>query len=172
MEIRNAKKTDLKYIAEIYDQAYDEVASNPNFGDYLRLKRPGAKRIKEWAKNLYSEIRRGNVLFFVAEQDNAVVGFCFVKKKDIPDSEISHVGILGIRITKEFRGRGLGEKLVKRALTESSGRFDTIEVGIMSINRASKSLFKKFGFRRWGVAPGYVKRGKIYMDMEYRYLKL
>jgi len=57
-------------------------------------------------------------------------------------------------------------------LTESSGRFDTIEVGIMSINRASKSLFKKFGFRRWGVAPGYVKRGKIYMDMEYRYLKL
>ena len=53
MEIRNAKKTDLKYIAEIYDQAYDEVASNPNFGDYLRLKRPGAKRIKEWAKNLY-----------------------------------------------------------------------------------------------------------------------
>ena len=172
INIRYAKRADLRSIADIYDQAYDEVLSNPDFGDYLRLKRPDQKRIKKWAKGLYSEIRNGNVLFFVAEHGNKIVGFCFVKKKDIPDSEISHVGVLGIRIIADFRGKGFGKLLVKHALEESRGKFDIVEVEIVDINSASKSLFMKLGFKTWGVAPRYIKRGGRYIDLEYMYLKL
>ncbi|MCL5675368.1 MAG: hypothetical protein M1611_02025 [Candidatus Marsarchaeota archaeon] len=35
----------------------------------------------------------------------------------------------------------------------------------------AKRLYRKFGFRTWGIAPDYIKRGK-YMDLEYMYLKL
>jgi ribosomal protein S18 acetylase RimI-like enzyme len=91
---------------------------------------------------MLSDMKNGNVLFFVAEEKGEVVGFCFVKKRDIPDSELSHVGVLAIRILKEFRGKGLGTKLVSRALKESKGQFEIVEVYIMSINKASKALFK------------------------------
>ena len=172
MQIRNATKSDFVQIHKIYDQGYDEAKENHDFGDYLRLTRPDTKRKRNWTKEMQSDIKKGNVLFFVAEENNSIVGFCYVKKKDIPDSELSHVGVLGIRILKEFRRQGLGTKLISKALNESKGKFEIIEAYIMSINRASKSIFKKFGFRIWGTAPGYVKRGNRYIDMEYMYLKL
>jgi RimJ/RimL family protein N-acetyltransferase len=172
MQIRNATRSDLVRVHNIYDQGYTEAEENPNFGDYLRLTKPGAKRKNKWTKEIYSDIKKGNVIFFVAEENNALVGFCYVKKRDIPDSEISHVGILGIRILKEFRRHGIGSKLVSRALKESKHKFEIIEVYIMSINKASKAIFTKFGFRTWGIAPGFVKRGNRYIDLEYMYLKL
>lgn len=167
MHIRGARRSDIIGIAKIYDNGYDEVVVNPSFGDTLRLKRPGSARIRKWGRDLYLNMQKGHVLFFVAEENGKAVGFCFVRKKDIPDSEMSHVGVLGIRILPDFRGKGLGTRMVRRALAASRGRFDVIEVSIMSINRASKALFRKFGFRRWGVAPGYVKRGTRRIDMEY-----
>ena len=172
MQIRNATKPDLIQVHRIYDQGYDEAEEDPNFGDYLRLTRPGTKRKNNWIKEMHSDMKNGNALFFVAEENNTIVGFCFVKKKDIPDSELSHVGVMGIRILKEFRGRGLGTTLVSRVLKESKGKFEIIEVYIMSINKASKALFKKFGFKRWGIAPGYIKRGRRYIDLEYMYLSM
>lgn len=172
MEINDAKRSDMLGIAGIYDQAYDEIVYNPDFGDYIRLKRPDPKRIKQWEKDLYPQIKNGNIIFIVAKEGPKVVGFCFVRKKDIPDSEISHIGTLGIRISEGYRGKGLGTQLVRRALVRSRGKFEIIEVGIMHINTASKALFKKFGFKRWGIAPGYVKRGKRYIDLEHLYLRL
>jgi RimJ/RimL family protein N-acetyltransferase len=172
MRIRNAKRADLTQVHEIYLQGYAEAKENPNFGDYLRLTKPDAKRKNNWIKEMRSDMKTGNIIFLVAEENNAIIGFCFVKKKDVPDSELSHVGVLAIRILKKFRGQGLGTKLVSRTLKESKGKFEIIEVYIMSINKASKALFKKLGFKIWGVAPGYVKRGKRYIDLKYMYLKL
>ncbi len=172
MQIRNAIKADLKYIAEIYDNAYDEVKHNPDFGDYLRLKRPKTNNLKKWESSLYSNIKAGNILFLVATENGSAIGFCFVSKKDIPDSEISHVGILGIRILPEFRGKGIGTALVNRAIKKSSGKFDCIEASTMSINKPSGALLRKFGFKKLGTFPGLVKRGKRRIDMNYYYLDL
>jgi len=172
MLIRNAKRSDLRHIAEIYDNAYDEIKYNQDFGDYLRLKRPKMDNIQKWERNVYNDILNKNAIFLVALENEQVVGFCFVRKKDIPDSEISHVGILGIRIIKEFRKKGLGTKLVSRILKESKGKFEIIEVEVMAVNKTSKALFNKFNFKKWGTAPRYVKRGKKYIDLEYMYLKL
>lgn len=172
MHIRNPSRSDLKYVASIYDEAYDEVKEDPNFGDYLRLKRPKLTNLKDWQDSLYSDIKKDNVKFLVAEDNGKIVGFCFARKKDIPDSEISHVGIVGIRIARGYRGKGLGTQLVGKILKESKGKFEVLEVETMSINKASKALFKRFGFKTWGTAPRYVKRGTRYLDLEYMYLDL
>ena len=171
MLIGPASKSDLYDVWYIYDSAYDELAENPDFGDYLRLKRPSRKNIGKWATGAYEGIKSGNILFFVAKEGGKVLGFCFVGKKDVPDSELSHVGVLGIRIRKEFRNRGLGTKLVKYALERGRSKFDLIEIQVMAINKASKALFKGLGFKTWGVAPGYVKRGKRRINLEHMYLK-
>lgn len=172
MQIRRAEKSDFADIHKIYDQGYDEAEVDPNFGDYLRLTRPDANRKNRWTIEMLSDIKKRNVIFFVAEENGSVVGFCYAKKRDIPDSEMSHVCVLGIRVLKEYRGQGIGTKLVGRVLKECKGRFEIAEVFIIDINKASKSLFRKFRFKACGVAPGFVKRGDRYMNLEYMYLNL
>ena len=173
MQIRHLQNKDSKGLLALLDQSYDEVKANPDLGEALRLKRPSRRRALEWFRYLYNDsIRKGDCIYYVAVENGRIVGLCYAMKNDAPDSERSHVGTLGIRIAPGWRLKGLGTKLVKEVLKESRGKFDIVDVDIMSINKGSEALFKKLGFKRWGMAPGHVKRGKRYIDLEYMYLKL
>ena len=172
MDVREVKSSDFKSILDIYDQGYEELKEDPDFGDYFRLTRPDAKRKAYWSKCEYEKVHRGDSIFIVAEEGKKIIGFCFVTKKDIPDSEMSHVGVLAIRVAKDWRGKGTGTKLLEYTLNKCRGKFEMVEIFPFKNNLKAKRLYRKFGFRTWGIAPGYIKRGKKYMDLEYMYLKL
>lgn len=172
MEIRELRRSDFEGIRKLYDYAHEEVKYDPDYGDWIRLDRPTRKdRIAQFGGWL-KEIRNGDALFYVAEEKGRIVGFCFVRKASVPDSELSHVGVMGVRVAKEFRGRGIGKKLIRYVLRISRKKFEIIEVAILGINKRSKHIFGEFGFRTWGVAPGFVKRNRRYINLEYMYLKL
>lgn len=172
MLIRKVKFSDFNQILAISDQGYFEVKGNPDFGDYLRLKKPNSRRKMQWSRYMYGQVNAGNTLFYIAQEEGKIVGFCFVVKKDIPDSEMSHVGVLAIRVDKDWRNRGIGTKLLEHAIKESKGKFEILEVFPFASNTLSKRLYKKLGFERWGIAPGYIKRGKRHIDLEYMSLRL
>ena len=171
MIVRKVRRSDFPSIINIYKDAYNEVRTNSEFGDYVRLHKPSDSYFKKWAINTYKEVRTGNAICVVAEKNKKVVGSCYVIKRDLPDSEVSHVGVLRIVVGRGWRGKGIGTSLLDRAIRESRNKFDIIELYTLAFNKA-KALYRGFGFRTWGVAPGYVKRGKRYIDLEYMYLKL
>ena len=171
MVVRNVRKNDFPFIIKMYKDAYSEIRTNPKFGDYVRLQKPSASYFKKWAINMYKEVQTGNAICVVAEENKKVVGSCFVIKRDMPDSEVSHVGVLRIVVDRNWRGKGIGTCLLDQVIKKSSKKFDIIELYTLAFNKA-KRLYKRFGFRTWGVAPGYIKRGKRYIDLEYMYLKL
>ena len=172
MRIRPARNSDLKEVTGIYDEGYEEIKTNPDFGDVLRAKRPSPERKKEWAAQKAREMRHGDTVFMVAEERGVIAGFCFVKKMDTPDSEMSHVGVLDIRVRQGYRNLGIGTRLMAETLKRCRGRFEILELFPLRINSIAIAMYRKFGFRTWGVAPGFVKRGKKYIDMEHMYLKL
>ncbi len=172
MQIRELRRADFEGVRRLYDYAHKEIICNPDYGDYVRLKKPTRKERIEQFDRWLKEKNGGDLLFYVAEDKGRIIGFCFVRKTSIPDSELSHVGILGARVAKELRGRGIGQKLIRYALERSRKRFEIIEIEILGINAKSKHIFSKFGFRTWGIAPGFVKRGNRYIDLEHMYLKL
>lgn len=169
--IREAKARDLAGIARIDAESYDEVKADPNLGITLRLKKPGGDAIRRWTGITAERMRKGEILYDVAEENGDVVGFCFVASKDV-NSEASHVGILGIHVAKAHRGKGLGTMLIKHMLSRCAKRFDVVEVSVFKLNGRARKLYTRLGFRRWGVAPEYVKRGRKYIDLEYMYLKM
>lgn len=172
MSIRPLRSNDFEGLRRLFDYAHEEVKYDPDYGDYIRLKKPTQKdriaQFNRWQK----EARNGDLLFYVAEEGSRISGFCFVRKASVPDSELSHVGILGVRVEKELRGKGIGSKLIEYAIKQSRKRFEIIEVEILGLNGRSRHIFRNFGFKTWGVAPGFVKRGKRHIDMEHMYLKL
>jgi ribosomal protein S18 acetylase RimI-like enzyme len=173
MKIRELDFKDREAVLSLLDQSYEELKGNPDLGECLRLKRPARGRSRGWFAKLYNnELRDGNCIFYVAEQDGNVVGFCSVTKKDIPDSEMSHIGTLGMRVGEGFRGEGIGTALLRHTLDKCRGKFEIIELYVFASNKDAKRLYKRFGFRTWGTAPRYIKRGARYMDLEYMSLGL
>ena len=171
LKIRAATKRDFNSVLGISRSMYLEVLLNPNFGDYVFLKRPSYQRMLKWFNTLLSDVRKGNALYYVAELDGKVVGYCFVRR-EVPGSELSHVGVFSILVGKDYRNRGIGKRLLDQAIKGSRGRFEILHLRVFKPNKIAKALYKSRGFKSFGIAPRFIKRKNRYFDREYMYLPL
>ncbi len=108
---------------------------------------------------------------YVAEVDGSVVGTCDVDRRSAR-TELSHVAVLGIAIRKEFRGRGIGQNLMRKTIEACRGKFEVIVLSVFSNNYPAKTLYEKLGFKMYGQLPRGIKRGDQYIDEELMYLSL
>ena len=74
---------------------------------------------------------------------------------------------LGLFITKEMRGKGLGRQSLEVITTYAREHIGLkqIYVYISNDNRVCLKLFEDFGYRRVGVIQSWVKRGNNYQDV-------
>lgn len=82
---------------------------------------------------------------FVALDGDRVVGWCDVIPRDRPTTR--HSGVLGIGLLPEWRGRGVGRRLIARAL-EASRAFPLarVELAVRADNARAIALYRKIGF--------------------------
>jgi len=88
----------------------------------------------------------------LAEDKNKIVGISSVELRK--DRE-SHVGEFGISIRKEYRGIGLGKKLMKEVLKLAKRELKPkiIRLSVFSENKIAPNLYKKFGFKEVARIP-------------------
>jgi ribosomal protein S18 acetylase RimI-like enzyme len=170
--VRNATRKDLLGYCEIWVGGYDETKADSSFGDRALLKRPTPKMQKENFYTIFEELRKNRAIFVIARQKGKVVGYCHVRPLNTPPSETLHVGVLGMRVRKGARGKGIGTEMIKNALNKSKKKFEIIELSVMATNVLAKKLYWRFGFKTWGIAPMELKRKGKYIDREHMYLKL
>ena len=100
---------------------------------------------------------------FVAEDEGAIVGWCDA----IPgESGRTHIGGLGMGILKDFRGQGIGKRLLQATIDEARRiSLEKIELSVYSSNEAAIALYRKAGFVDEGLKkPGRLVEG-IYDDV-------
>jgi ribosomal protein S18 acetylase RimI-like enzyme len=98
---------------------------------------------------------------FVAVDDERVVGWCDIKRETVP--VYAHEGMLGMGVLDEYRGRGLGERLLRAALDAArTGGFERISLSVYARNTRAFELYRKVGFAVEGIRV----RGKK-LDGEY-----
>ncbi|MDX8445353.1 GNAT family N-acetyltransferase [Mesorhizobium captivum] len=106
-------------------------------------------------------IERGDPRF-VAVVGGEVVGWCDITRHDWPIH--AHRGTLGMGILPQYRGRGLGRKLIDATLAQArEAGFVRIELSVHSDNARAISLYGKAGFVMEGL-----QRDAVYVDGEYR----
>lgn len=77
--------------------------------------------------------------------DAKVVGWCDVTPTG--RDAMAHVGIVGISLHPDWRGRGLGERLMREALAAADAfGFLRVELGVFSHNAWAQALYRKLGF--------------------------
>jgi RimJ/RimL family protein N-acetyltransferase len=116
-------------------------------------------------------LAEGNVVSVAAFDRDRMVGNCDIFRRTPQD--VRHTGVLGIVIVEEYRGVGLGEAMIKAALSQASeiGAW-AIELEVFATNAPAKHLYEKVGFTTAGVVPKKMQRDGKFIDSVQMYLHL
>lgn len=100
---------------------------------------------------------------YYALDGERVVGWCDVFPEENP--RLSHRGGLGMGLLPEFRGKGLGSKLLEAVLAHAKkSGLEKVELNVYTSNAGAVALYKKFGFEQEGLIRRYRKLDGQYYD--------
>jgi RimJ/RimL family protein N-acetyltransferase len=92
---------------------------------------------------------------YVVVAGDRVVGICDVVPSASPRiSSQTHNARLGMLLSADYRGHGLGEKLLCAALTTCGERWERIELSVYSHNERAHKLYMRCGFLEEGRRVG------------------
>ena len=100
--------------------------------------------IEECAAFVARNIRLGNPQY-VAEDGGEIVGWCDIRRETIP--VYAHCGHLGMGLLPSYRGRGIGERLIRASIDAArAAGFERIELSVYGRNTRAMALYRKVGF--------------------------
>ena len=129
---------------EGYRRALDVVARERKYLTMLE-----AQPEPDTLRFVKSNLENGNPMM-VALAGDKVIGWCDVRREFFPSR--AHRGTLGMGVLPQWRGRGVGRRLLEATLAQArrSG-FKRIELDVHADNSRAIALYEKAGFVREGV---------------------
>lgn len=134
--IRPARPNDLRALVEVEYRCFDTDRITPRAFRYL--------------------LTKGKVSTLVAEVDGRVAGYIMV----LYNTGTSLARLYSFAVLEEYRARGIGSVLLLAA-EDAAREHDsvTMRLEIRKDNFSGISLYKKFGYRQFGVHKGYYEDG-------------
>ncbi|MGA7275066.1 MAG: N-acetyltransferase family protein, partial [Candidatus Udaeobacter sp.] len=103
--------------------------------------------------------------FWVAESDGRVIGWLDFKRF-LPRSAYRGTAEISVYVDENFRGRGVGQRLLQHAITRAPSLGITALVGlIFGHNERSVKLFESLGFERWAFLPCVAELDGVQRDL-------
>ncbi|MBC7465973.1 MAG: GNAT family N-acetyltransferase [Bdellovibrio sp.] len=147
-------KIEIVYASEKYFQSFYEALSQvAKERIYIEMvEAPPYEKVVGFQQDNISK----NAAVYYAVQGDRVVGWCDIFSSNNP--RMSHRGGLGMGLLPEFRGLGLGSKLLKSALEHAQKiGLEKVELHVYSSNISAIALYKNFGFEQEGLLKKYRK---------------
>jgi ribosomal protein S18 acetylase RimI-like enzyme len=163
VEIRPVREADFESWADLQDLRYEELESNPEIGLYTYAPRPSRSDQANYFAGLRAGILEGRMVCNVADDADRVVGHASIFPKG-EHQELRHIGSLGMVVRPEYRGKGIGHRLLSQTLNDCRGKFEIVELVVTATNEAARHLYRKAGFEERGRLPRSFKRGSLYLD--------
>ncbi|MEX5935766.1 GNAT family N-acetyltransferase [Mammaliicoccus sciuri] len=128
-----------------------------------------SKNERTFDKNLLvEEINKENCKGFIlgAFDGNKMVGYIDLEGSTL--KKISHIGCIVIGIDKNYRRRGLGEKLLKKTIELAKYYdFKKIELTVITNNTSALNLYLKLGFEKEGIRKSSININGSLFDEYY-----
>ncbi len=121
------------------------------------------KEEKEYFKDLFKKTRQKKLVKIGVFDGKKYLGSCDIEKQG---KRQGHVGLFGIALSKECRGRGIGFKLAQKTIELAKKRLGLkqIVLSCFANNKAGLGLYKKLGFIQCGRHPHAVLYQGKYID--------
>lgn len=153
--IRYPKRTDIQEFWRYINELSKEKTFISFQGEEISLK---DERI--WVNSSLKKIREKKSVQLVVEIEGRIMGVSGIDTKGRVNH---HIGIFGISVDREIRGKGIGKKLMEMVLEETKKNLKHIKIihlECFATNDTACSLYKSFGFKEYGKLP----KGIAYKD--------
>ena len=157
--IRYPKRTDLNELWRYINELSQEQTFISWQGEEISLKDE-----RDFLNGLLRKIREGKSVFLVAESNGKIIGDTGIDTKGRVNN---HVGLLGLSIAKEFRGKGIGKKLIQSVLDEAGKKLKHLKIihlECFATNEVACNLYKSVGFKEYGKLPGGIAYKDGFVD--------
>jgi len=113
---------------------------------------------KIWLDNQLRRIKGKEMVNLIVEINDNIMGGADIKKSKALVQR--HVGIFGIILRKESRGKGISERLFKALIMEAKKflKIKILKLEVFSVNKRAIAFYKKMGFQ----PVGTIKKGLLY----------
>lgn len=118
----------------------------------------------KYLKSRLEAIKNKKTVHLLAFSNNRLIAATDIHMMDKTEK---HVGIFGISVIKDFRGKGLGKLLMELILKEAKKEIPEIKIvtlGVYSTNDIARSLYEKLGFIEYGMLPNGITRDGKFED--------
>lgn len=146
-KIRFAKRADLPFIVEIYNQA---IRSNCATGDLTEF---SVEQRLDWFDKFDHEVYP----LYIAEMASRVIGYCTISPYR-PDREaMSSVAEISYYIDYSYHNQGVGTKMLEYVIADCNriGKENLLAI-LLDINPKSVGILEKFNFKEWGHLPDVI----------------
>ena len=139
IKVRPATMRDLKS----YHACFDAVArERTHLGSVAA---PSLNASRGWMRSVLD----AKCPFFVVTESRRIVGWCDAGPRVMEG--FRHTVGLGMGLLPEMRGRGLGERLLRKVIAHCRRRrIEKIELQVYASNRPARAFYRRFGFKQEG----------------------
>ena len=91
----------------------------------------------------------------------------------LKDKSENHVGDFGITVARGFRNQGIGSLLLKCVLEEANKNLPGLKIITLRVfanNPVARKLYRKFGFKEFGLLPNGTRHREKFVDLVYMYM--
>ena len=131
--------------------------------DYIPLEVEEFTKTEEETKQWIISLQQAsNSLLLVAEHNGQLIGNIDVTGSS--KKALQHTAIIGMGISRDWRGCGLGTLLVQHVIdwAKSTDCLEILWLQVYEENKAAVGLYHKHGFEVMGRMPDFIKVGKCY----------
>ena len=152
----------IVYANEEYFKSFHEaLAQVAKERIYIEMLEP--PRLEDVAAYQTGLIQKNGPSFYAVNEKNQVVGWADIFPEDNPRQ--SHRGSLGMGLVSEYRGQGIGTKLLQAVLKKAQEfGLEKVELNVYTSNTNAIKLYRKLGFSEEGIIKKYRKLDGIYFD--------
>lgn len=156
--IRPPRKRD----ADVLSRYINEISEEKTF-TLLQGEHTTISETVNYIERVKKGIRNKKEVYLLVFHKGELIGVGEVR---ILQKIYEHIGNVSITIKKEFRGRGLGNLLMKKLITEVL-QFTEVRKLVLQVfknNIPAIHLYKKMGFKEYGRLPKAIKWKGVYVD--------
>ncbi len=154
--LRTPSMKDINGLVDYMNSLVDENA------DILLGKKISAKEEKLWLTDIMKRTKKGTYLYIIADRGGEIAGTANFARGI---HRQAHVAGFGVSVNKKFRKLGIGGLLAKEIFKRArrSG-VRTITLGVLPRNKIAIRMYRKMGFKKYGLLPHALRTGHGYTD--------
>ncbi len=161
--LRALRWDDLDDCVRFINTLVEERSSVVDLG-IIADRRQTREEESEWLAHTLMEVESGGVVSVCAEINGRIVANGEVTRGRYTDTR-EH-GVLGISVLRQYRGFGLGSKMMKTLMKESRrAGLRSLQLEVFANNAPAIHVYEKSGFEQVGRIPRKIHRGSRFFDI-------